>query len=1000
MTRLARRGHRIIYLDPDGDRISLSQYSSHRLLGKSPYRLEEIEPNLYGLNFSYLNRLERRLKQPGWGDTLALVLKQLEFKEPVALVLRPWPIREWLARIEYRTLVYYAVDEWTAFGGLSQATRALFRREEEALLRECDLALAVSPRLLRRFKIIQPRSYLLINAADVEHFAPIERAIAPSHSYLSSLPRPRLGFIGSIDDRLDRDLLNYLADVRPHWQFILVGRVQPDVDFSQLEARPNVHFLGYQPYESLPEILREIDVCLAPYRLTELTQSCWPLKVMEYLATGKPVVATPLESLLPLGETIPLAATPDQFLQAIETGLADPQRGREARRAIAQSNTWDSRVELLEHYLEKAIHLAASGKIAREERSLNPFSLHQFPHPTGTVPYSEATRKETAIGLALFSLTQGAGRIYYRLRHLFRGEEVPIRRILVERYGTLGDTVVMLPALQALRQRFPEAKIVLGVQPGYGTDKLLETTGWVDEIRVIDHLMPPLNPFKAARGAIALFLEGFDLVLCGTSIALKHEGLMAGIPHRWGIDDNYPLQALNGFVVPLDPTRHEADNYLALVESLDKLVADAAPVKVSSSPRLLVDEAAVKRSQEQLLTDLGIPPEAPLLTYHPGSKKPSRRWPIERYAELAKRLLAQRPDLWIAITGGDREWELVEFIYRSLPESLQQRTVSVVGKTDLSGLIGLLDRTQVLVCNDTGVMHLGRARGTPLVALLGPENHHRWGPHPFGEGEAIALRYEIPCAPCQRWDCELLYCLKLLEVSEAEQQVNQLLERAIASPRNAANSSPKSTITHLQHRSWRDLERVGYPLPKVTLVCWESEFKSELDVESAIAQVRTNIREHDYPNLEAIALTDKGSSVGEGGVLSVSKEDNPVRVWQAILNVSGGEFIVPLPWKETWRLETLSEAVATLIRDPGSAGIVGGYIPPLYNRRPCPPSSLLAFRRETLKEILARSAKSHQPQTQMSLSLWEPLGELDPVVEMGYHGRLLASTYSGATLRG
>lgn len=359
MMRLARRGHRILYIDPDGDRVAFSEYGwKHWLPGRSPYQLRQFAPNLYLLRFFYLNRLERRLKLSTWGDCMASVLQQLAFQDAIALVMRPWPMRILLQRVRYRALIYYAVDEWTAFGGLSKATRALFRREEEFFLRQSSLALAISPRLLRRFKTLQPRSYLLENAADINHFAPEKLANSPGYSRVKSLPKPHLGFIGQIDERLDSALLTSVMKARPHWQLILVGRLKSGVDFSALTALPNVHYLGFQPYSTLTNILREIDVCLVPYRLTELTHSCWPLKVMEYLATGKPIVATPLESLLPLEGIVALAATPQQFLQAIETALSDPSQGREERLAVAANNSWESRSNRLEEHLLEAAALA------------------------------------------------------------------------------------------------------------------------------------------------------------------------------------------------------------------------------------------------------------------------------------------------------------------------------------------------------------------------------------------------------------------------------------------------------------------------------------------------------------------------------------------------------------------------------------------------------------------------------------------------------------------
>lgn len=250
-------------------------------------------------------------------------------------------------------VVYHCVDDIATQEGIDAAS---FRAAEERYARRADLVLASAPRLTERMRALSDNVLSAPNVADTGLFAtalddgPVDPAVA-------ALPRPRLVFTGAIaEKKLDLRLLRDVARARRDWTIALVGPVglgDPHTDVTALAAEPNVHLLGARRYEELPAVLRGADVALIPYRASELTASIFPMKVYEYLAAGRPVVATPLPALEGVGE-VTVAEGPEAFIAAVARELADdtPDR-RAARSAAAAANSWDARLAEISAAVER-----------------------------------------------------------------------------------------------------------------------------------------------------------------------------------------------------------------------------------------------------------------------------------------------------------------------------------------------------------------------------------------------------------------------------------------------------------------------------------------------------------------------------------------------------------------------------------------------------------------------------------------------------------------------
>ena len=269
------------------------------------------------------------------------------FYTPMALPL--------MANLTPRAIVYDCMDELSAF---RHAPRQL-RQRETALLKLAHLVLTGGPALYESKRNLHSNVHCLPSSVDSAHFAPegLDPASQPARSVerlQGHLSRPRLGFYGVIDERFDIALLDALARARPAWQFVIVGPVVK-IDPAELPRLPNVHWLGMQPYENLPYLAAGWDVCLMPFAMNESTRFISPTKTLEYMASGKPVVSTPVRDVVGLyGDVVRLASGAEGFLAACEQALTDrpAERAERARRmaSVVRRSSWDAaaaRVEVL-----------------------------------------------------------------------------------------------------------------------------------------------------------------------------------------------------------------------------------------------------------------------------------------------------------------------------------------------------------------------------------------------------------------------------------------------------------------------------------------------------------------------------------------------------------------------------------------------------------------------------------------------------------------------------
>lgn len=235
--------------------------------------------------------------------------------------------------------VYDCMDELSAFHG---AHPALLQQEQE-LFRRADLVFTGGASLFESKRTHHPSVYAFPSSVDAAHFERARRGLADPPDQ-ASIGRPRVGYFGVIDERMDLELLAAIADARPRWSVIMVGPVVK-IDPERLPRRPNIHYLGQKTYRELPAYLAGWDVAMMPFALNESTRFISPTKTLEYLAAGKPVVSTAIRDVVhPYGERgLVRIADRATFVQAIDAALAeDPGPRRAAADALLAHTSWDA----------------------------------------------------------------------------------------------------------------------------------------------------------------------------------------------------------------------------------------------------------------------------------------------------------------------------------------------------------------------------------------------------------------------------------------------------------------------------------------------------------------------------------------------------------------------------------------------------------------------------------------------------------------------------------
>lgn len=343
-----------------------------------------------------------------------------------------------------------------------------------------------------------------------------------------------------------------------------------------------------------------------------------------------------------------------------------------------------------------------------------------------------------------------------------------IKRVVVRGTNWVGDSLMTVPALRALRRVLPDANITLVIRPS--AQGIFSGTDFVDDVLLYDRkgvfsVIPQIREWKRRKFDLAvLFQNAFEAALIP---------FLAGVPLRLGYATE-SRQALLTHPLALPDwrsSRHEVFYYLYLVTALEQMLFGTSSICEAVPDASIEISDARKAEATDLLRAHGVREDQLVVALCPGSiNSRAKRWPAEAYAALADRLIdSQRQVLLI---GSKEEAHVSD----EVTSRMRHRPIVLTGKTTLDQITAVLAGVDLIVTNDTGPAHIGAALGRPTIVIFGPTNPLTT--RPFSPAAEI-LRHPPDCAPCMLRDCPIDHrCMTAITVDEVFERSHALLKRS------------------------------------------------------------------------------------------------------------------------------------------------------------------------------------------------------------------------------
>ena len=341
LSRFAQQGHRVFHLP-----VNLQPQDGDFTITKITNNIFHLDPNC-PREFNIYEDVWNKKTIRSITESIVSAVNHFDIDGICFVAFPSWaPLALRLKDLYGWKVVYDCLDEHSGFSNVNQKRIV---EEEHDLLRKSDLSIATSLHIHRKIGRIRGSDLLFLpNACEFSHFNYL-----PQNNLLNHLRKPIIGYYGAIAEWFDSDLVEFLAQERPHWSFVFIGHTFGS-DICKLKKYGNVHFLGEKPYADLPKYLYHFDVCVIPFRITPLIKATHPVKFYEYVASGKPVVTTRIPELLQFATLCYIAEGKKDFLLKLEAALKEEDEElRRKRIEFARRNTWDARFCMLYSHLQK-----------------------------------------------------------------------------------------------------------------------------------------------------------------------------------------------------------------------------------------------------------------------------------------------------------------------------------------------------------------------------------------------------------------------------------------------------------------------------------------------------------------------------------------------------------------------------------------------------------------------------------------------------------------------
>jgi glycosyltransferase involved in cell wall biosynthesis len=285
---------------------------------------------------------------------ISRLAKRRAMTRPILWIAIPTAV-EVVGQLHESMVIYHVSDKYDA-NTMDHATDpAYIRKLHERAIDAADLIFYSSRKLFEEAERGREKSFLLEQAVDFDHWSRMSNGKLTIADAVARLPRPRIGYFGAIEPWLiDQDLIKRASRERLGWNWIFIGNKSRGLEIEEL---PNVHFLPPVSYDDLPNYAAGFDVCVLPWNTdVPFTSYGSAIKVREYLASGKPVVISPLPEYESMKDVLRIARSQDQFLQSIDDALRETGTEQaQARQNSVKDGTWDARAEWVSKLIEEKL---------------------------------------------------------------------------------------------------------------------------------------------------------------------------------------------------------------------------------------------------------------------------------------------------------------------------------------------------------------------------------------------------------------------------------------------------------------------------------------------------------------------------------------------------------------------------------------------------------------------------------------------------------------------
>ncbi len=348
--RFAQNGNRVLYVEQQmhwaGWLVDIrNQFSRVWRWLQGP---RQVEPNVWVFTLPIVLPFFQMAEPINWINNIFLLpvlraqLKRLGFKNPVLWTYTPHSA-DFVSKLDERAAVYECVDDFTSSKGLIHPK--VIGRMERRLIEAVDLLIVTAQALYDSKRAGAAHAILVPNGVEAEHFGRAADPSLPVAPALADISHPLVGYLGSLNYWIDTELLARIAKEHPDWIVVLVGPHDLLANLAPFEGLDNVIMTGRVAYQDVPAYVKAFDVCLNPYILDGVAEHCSPLKLYEYVATGKPVVSVDMPEAKIFEDCILIANDADEFVALVEQALQSDDGQADLRRSMAQQHTWQKRFE-------------------------------------------------------------------------------------------------------------------------------------------------------------------------------------------------------------------------------------------------------------------------------------------------------------------------------------------------------------------------------------------------------------------------------------------------------------------------------------------------------------------------------------------------------------------------------------------------------------------------------------------------------------------------------